>query len=33
MFVFFTCWIKVDGDGYKLKTGVIIEIIDDMPTI
>ena len=25
--------LLADSDGYKLKTGVIIEIIDDMPTI
>ena len=32
----YTCscsWIKVDGDEYKLDTGVIIEVTDDMPTI
>ena len=36
-YVFLTCscsWIKVDGNEYKLETGVIIEVLtDDMPTI
>ena len=26
-------WMKVDGDEYKLRTGVIVEVIDDMLTI
>jgi len=25
--------VKVDGDEYKLQTGLIVDIIDDMPMI
>jgi len=36
-YIFLTCsrsWIKVDGNEYKLETGVIIEVLtNDMPTI
>ena len=34
LFIFCSCsWVKVDGDEYKLRTGVIVEVIDDMLTI
>ena len=32
-FNFRTDWIKKDGDCYKLKAGVIIDVQDDLPII
>ena len=32
--IYFRCtWVKIDGDEYKLSSGVILEVKDDLPII